>query len=129
MRIQTTLRFAFTTLVLLAATGCDDGGDARTEMITPGMDRAAVMSTLQGGEPGSATDPQAFIWRSAQYIVDGKMIEVVWYSRDNERRTATDTIPRGKVLPVVLADGVAVGAGYAVFDSVAAATKIPRTKY
>jgi hypothetical protein len=62
-------------------------------------------------------------------LVDGKTIEVLWYSAGSERRTAADTVPSGKVYPIVLQEGVVIGAGSNFLDSVATARNLPRDKY
>jgi len=126
MIFRNLVTLTFVLLSSLTLAGCDDGGDERTKAVTPGMTRAEMLAVLQSAGGG---DPNAHIWRTAQYLVDGKVIEVLFYSRDNERRTVEDTVPAGKVFPVILADGMVVGAGRAVFDSVAKATSMPLNRY
>jgi hypothetical protein len=130
MNKQANFRRVAAMLLLAGVLGCDDGSDQRTERLTPGMARAEALAVLQSGAnsaPGA--DPLANIWQAARYLVDGREIEVIWYSRNNERRVAADTVPEGKVFPVTLVDGKVVGAGRAVYDSIAAQFKLPKNKY
>lgn len=117
-----------------AAVACDNGEDARTAMVTPGISRDSALAVLRSpiageGQVSIAGDSLKNVWRVAQYLVGGQIIDVIWYSRDDERRTAADTVPEGKVVPIVLAEGKVVGVGRSVHDSVAKAAGIPKNKY
>jgi hypothetical protein len=127
-------RLGFSLLFLMAfVVSCDDdGGDSRTEQITLGMTRQALLAVLQqpaAGGPPVAADSLTNIWRTASYLTDGRVLEVIWYSRENERRKAADTVPDKPVYPVVLADGVVIGMGRSVMDSLARLGRVPPNKY
>jgi hypothetical protein len=130
MNKQANFRHVAALFLMSGALACDDGSDQRTERLTPGMSRAEAVAVLQAGASSAlSSDSVANIWQAARYLVDGREIEVIWYSRNNERRTAGDTVPEGKVFPIVLVDGRLVGAGRAVYDSIGAQFKFPKNKY
>jgi hypothetical protein len=129
---KTRLRFSLLFLMACLVSCDDDGGDSRTEQITPGMTRQALLAVLQqpaAGGPPVAGDSLTNIWRTASYLTDGRVLEIIWYSRENERRSAADTVPEKPVYPVVLADGVVIGTGRSVMDSLARLGRVPPNKY
>src|SRR5262245_29757763 len=114
----------------LYAAACS-GSDARTEKIVPGISRdsalAILRSPLSGGPPVSS-DSNTNVWRTAQYFMKGKNVEIIWYSPANEHWSRTDTIPKKRVIPVVVVEGMVVGAGKPAFDKAADEYLIKRTK-
>lgn len=126
---------AFLALASLAAVAACDGGDARTEQVTAGMSRDSALTVLASGADeattagGAVPDSLRNVWRKTQYLVDGQMIEVLWYSASGEKWTAADTVPKGRVIPVVLVDGKVVGTGRAAYDQVAERYRLPKNKY
>ncbi|HEX9563365.1 MAG TPA: hypothetical protein VF981_05320 [Gemmatimonadaceae bacterium] len=125
----------FAVLAAFGALACNPG-DQRTEQVVAGMSRDSALAVLasQMGEAatveGSAgPDSLKNIWRRTQYLVDGQNIEVLWYSQTGERWSATDTVPAGRVIPVVLVDGKVIGVGRSAYDQVAERYKLPRNRY
>ena len=126
--------FLFAAAFGIAAMAACDGGDKRTESVKPGMDRTAAMKALAesipGVEAGSiSADTLKNIWRRTQYLMAGRQIEILFYSPNNEHWKASDTVPVGKVIPVVLMEGKVVGVGRTVYDSIAGLYGLPRNKY
>jgi len=117
--------------VLLAACG----GDSRTEQIQPGLSRDSVLTVLGqpagGGSADSAVGADSLknVWRRTAYFMEGKNIEIIWYSPSGEKRTATDTVPENRVIPVVLIDGKVVGVGRTVYDQTAELYRLPKNRY
>ncbi len=111
-------------VAVLFISACDSGSDARTELIIPGISRDSAVALLQspiaGGPPMAAPDATTNIWRTAQYLMKGKMIEIIWYSAANERRTLADTVPNKGVIPIVVVDGKVVGTGRDAYKKAAA---------
>lgn len=109
--------------------------DERTDQVLAGMSRDSALAVLASplpGVPASAGEPGDSlknIWRRTQYLIDGQNVEVLWYSQDGERRTASDTVPDGRVIPVVLIDGKVVGVGRSAYDQVADRYKLPKNRY
>jgi hypothetical protein len=119
--------------VLLAA--CS-GGDARTEQIQPGQSRDSVLAllSLPGNDPASGdsaagADSLKNVWRRTGYFTQGKSIEIIWYSPSGEKRTPADTVPEGRVIPVVLIEGRVIGVGRNVYEQTAQLYRLPPNKY
>lgn len=128
------LRAAVVATLVLVANACA-GGDERTEKVLPGMSRDSVLNTLaseMGGTPGTpAADGDSLknVWRKTQYLMNGVNIEVIWYSPSGEKWTAADTVPKERVIPVVLLDGKVAGVGRSAYSRVAEQYKLPPNKY
>ena len=123
--------------VLVAALAACEGSDARTEQIQPGASRDSALAILgsslgkdsAGSAAPASADSLKNVWRKTQYLVNGKTIEVLWYSANGERWKASDTVPKGRVIPVVLVDGKVVGVGRTTYDQVATQYGLPKNKY
>jgi hypothetical protein len=115
--------------------------DARTEKLEPGIGRDSALAVLSDGSvidsarippPGAlvpASDTLKNIWRRAEYLVDGQKIEVLFYSPNDEKWKATDTIPDERVIPVVIIDGKVYGTGRNAYDDAVAKYRLPKTRY
>lgn len=126
--------FVAALVVTSLAAACGGGGDARTADLVPGMNRDSALKLLGRSAPGtdtgaSAADTLKNIWRRTQYLMAGKNIEILFYSPNNERWKAADTVPEEKVIPVVLMEGVVIGVGRTVYDSVSRLYGIPKNVY
>ena len=122
------------TLAIALVVACGDGGDQRTAQVAPGIHRDSALKLLGRSLPGAAdgatsADTLKNIWRRTQYLMAGRRIEVLFYSPNNEKWKATDTVPGEKVIPVVLVDGTVIGVGRTVYDSVASLYGIPKNRY
>ena len=127
------LAFAATLSVALVV-ACTDSGDQRTAKIVPGVDRDSALKLLALKLPGAAegsvsADTLKNIWRRTQYLMAGRRIEILFYSPNDEKWKAADTVPEGKVVPVVLVDGRVIGVGRMVYDSVTSLYGIPKNRY
>ena len=134
-------RWAPAALLSLSALAACGDRDARTDKIEAGIDRDSALKVLASGTaPDSSAgvpvadapisaDTLLNIWRRTQYLVGGKNIEFLFYSPNNEKWKATDTVPEGKVIPVTLVDGKVLGVGKGTMDSVSAANGIPKNKF
>ena len=117
--------------IMLAACG---GGDERTEQVQAGMSRDSVLAALASGADaatpaGAPSDSLKNVWRKTQYLMNGVNIEVIWDSPSGEKWTAADTVPKERVIPVVLLDGKVAGVGRSAYDRVAEVYKLPPNKY
>ena len=116
----------------VGAAACADG-DARTEKVVAGMSRDSALAALNAEVPGAAdaagADSLKHVWRRTAYLMNGVNIEVLWYSPSGEKWTATDTIPKNRVIPVVLLEGKVAGVGRSAYDRVAEVYKLPPNKY
>jgi hypothetical protein len=98
------------------------------------MDRDSALKLLGQNLPGAAdgnvgADTLKNIWRRTAYLMAGRRIEVLFYSPNNEKWKAADTVPEGKVIPVVIVDGKVIGVGRTVYDSVTSLYAIPKNRY
>ena len=121
----------FSAIAVLLTSACDPGGDERSDQITPGISRDSALVLLRTPPATTAVagDTMPNVWRLTAYLVGGQYIETIWYSPDNEKRTVYDTIPEGRIIPIVLADTKVVGVGRRTYDSVARARNLPRNRY
>lgn len=109
------------------------GGESASAQLEAGMSRdSALMVLNQARDTSDAAAPADTlrnIWRKSQYLVNGHMVEVVWYSSANEHRTPTDTVPSKRVTPVIFIDGKLIGAGSAVYERTVNTYRLPNNKY
>ena len=110
---------------LLTAAAC--GSDANSDPLLDdnlwlGMARDTALKVLAAGKTGDST---ANVSRKEQYFLSGKILEVLFYSRDDLKETeGAPPPPESSLRPVVLLDGRVIGWGWAHFDSVATENKI-----
>jgi hypothetical protein len=108
-------------VVLLGA--CED---KRVKALQTGITRDSVMSVTASGT--QRTDSMPSIYKRAEYLINGKMLEVLYFDSD-DRKAGTDSIPLRKLTPLVMFDGKLVGKGWAAWDSAASANHISIPKY
>jgi len=130
------VRLAAITATITLAGACSEPSSETTNQVQTGMSRDSALAVL-AGTPGviapssdsMSADSLKNVWRRTAYLVDGQYIEVLWYSEDAERWSAQDTVPKGRVIPVVLVDGKVVGVGRASYDQVAERYRLPKNRY
>ncbi|MDE3152498.1 MAG: hypothetical protein KGL93_09670 [Gemmatimonadota bacterium] len=111
---------ALAALTLIA--GCQD---KRVQQLQAGITRDSVLSVTAQGTQGSDSMPS--IYKRDQYLINGKTLEVLYFDSQN-RKAGRDSVPLRKLTPLVMLDNKLVGKGWPVWDSVAAANKIPVPK-
>jgi len=121
VRRSTIVLGALASFVLIS--GCQD---KRVKDLQVGITRDSVLSVTAQGTQG--TDSMPSIYKQDRYLINGKTLEVLYFDPQN-RKVATDTVPMGKLTPLVVYDGHLVGKGWAAWDSVAKANKIPVAKH
>ena len=96
---------------LLVLMGCERG-DPRLAKLSIGMGKDSALAAMQG-KP-TVMEP---------YLINGLYIEGMFYARPGK----TDSTSRAQrnMTPIVLVNGKLIGWGWEVWDSVAAANKIP----
>ena len=111
--------------MLIAATlvgvlsGC---GDKRVDDLSQGIARDSALKLLAGGP---SSDSLANVYKQETYIYNGKMINVLLYSKDGAKEASDPAVPDSKLTPVVTVDGKVTGWGWAHYDSVAKANNVP----
>lgn len=109
--------------VLALVAGCQD---KRVKELKLGITRDSLMSVTAKGT--FATDSMPGIYRSDRYVLNGKVLEVLYFD-SKDRKASIDTVPLGKLTPLVMYNGKLVAKGWAGWDSVAKANKIPVPKH
>ena len=109
--------------------------------IPPGASRDSALAILTEGHPVDSSrmppkgalvpssDTLKNVWRRAEYLVEGHKIEVLYYSPNDEKWKATDTVPKEKIIPVVLVDGKVQGVGRPAIKEASKVYKIPPLEY
>ena len=105
--------------------GCED---KRVKQIDSGMTRDSVMSVISHDLPkGSAPDSLPNVYLREPYLIGGKNIEVLYFTAHDEK-AGKDAVPFSKLTPIVMIDNRVVGRGWAFWDSMSTANKIPLKK-
>lgn len=102
----------------LVVVGC---GDARINSLTAGMSRDSALKVINEGATG---DSLARVYKQDVYLIDGKMLNVLYYNRDGIKQEADSALGRDALTPIVTVAGQVTGWGWAHYDSVASANNI-----
>jgi hypothetical protein len=124
-----------TSATLLAA--CED---KRVKELNAGITRDSAVAVIkQDAKAGMPTDSFPNVYTRERFLVAGKNIEVLYFTPENDKAPAQvngrvpsagpDTIiPYKRLTPIVFVDNHLVGRGWAYWDSMATANKIPVKK-
>lgn len=115
---------AFAGAMMLAA--CED---KRVKAVDTGITRDSAVSIIAHDLPANAK-PDSFpnVYTRERYLIAGKNYEVLYFTPKNDKaETGKDTV-WSKLTPIVLLNNKTVGTGWKVWDSIAAANKIPLKK-
>ncbi len=139
VRRRALLATGLTSAFFLAA--CED---KRVKELDTGISRdSAVKVITQDAKPAPAADsstispnsiPNVF-WRE-RFLIAGKNYEVLYFTSDNSKMPMphnggllpSDSIPFGKLTPIVFVDNRLTGRGWSYWDSVSTSLKIPLKK-
>lgn len=113
--------------------------DKRVKELQTGITRDSAVKVIQQDlKPGLPSDSFPNVFTREQYLMGGKHYEVLYFTPDNDKArvvpsgiapTAKDTIPFHKLTPLVFIDNHLAGRGWAYWDSVSKANKIPLKKH
>jgi len=99
--------------------------DKRVKELDTGITRdSAVAVIAQDLKPGTPSDSFPNVYTRDRYLINGKHIEVLYFSPNNEK-VGKDTVTWKKLTPIVFVDFKLVGRGWSYWDSVSQANKIP----
>jgi hypothetical protein len=117
------------TLAMLGAaivsTACED---KRVKELHTGMPiDSAVSKIAEDAKPGAGAGTSQNVYTRSRYLINGKNYEVLFFTPNNER-AGKDSVPWGKLTPIVFVDNRMVGKGWEYWDSLSAANKIPLQK-
>ena len=102
--------------------------DKRVKELDTGITRDSAVSVIaQDLKPGSPSDSFPNVYKRDRYLINGKHIEVLYFTPNNEK-VGKDTVPLKKLTPLVFVDFKLVGRGWEYWDSVRTANKIPIEK-
>ena len=108
--MRLTARTAAVVSAIVVLSAC---GDRRLGKLTEGIARDSVAVVMGTDAP----------YREQQFLTEGKLWEVLLYTRDNA--TPTDSVAWRELSPVVIADGKVTGWGWDYWEDQAEALKIP----
>ncbi len=108
MRLRSYAASAAVIAVAIFSAAC---GDSRVGKLSVGISRDSV-DVVMGDSPH----------RTENYLTEGKLWDVLYYARKGT--PASDSIEWRQLSPVILADGVLVGSGWAFWDGEAARLRI-----
>ena len=112
----------------LLASACQD---KRVKQLDTGITRDSAVSILSHDlKAGSPPDSFPNVYTRGQYLVNGKHLEVLYFTPNNDKaplvntKPTKDTIPLRKLTPIVFAENRMLCKGWDCWDSVAKANKI-----
>lgn len=114
-------RLAIATAGALALSAC--GPDKRIKELSAGISRDSMLTIIGQGATAATDGGLPNVYRTEEYLADGHMLEVLFFSPGNERE-GRDTVPASRLTPLVLEDGVLRTWSWSGYDSVAAANRI-----
>jgi hypothetical protein len=114
------------TATLIAAAACAGAGEAETDprilQMTAGITRDSALRILGSGS--SSGDSLANIYRREIYLIQGRNLEILFYSRDGLKEGQGAAAAESTLRPVVITGNMVAGWGWAFFDSVARVNEI-----
>jgi hypothetical protein len=116
-----TLAFGALGAVLLL-TACED---KRIKELTTGITRDSAVTILAQSIKGGGRDSFPNVYDRSRYLINGQNIEVLYFSKDNEKKHGADTLSYKKYTPIVFLDNKLIAKGWPAWDSISTANKIP----
>lgn len=102
--------------------------DKRVKQLDTGITRDSAVSVISHDlKPGTSPDSFPNVYKRDRFLIAGKHYEVLYFTPNNEK-FGKDTVPMKKLTPIVFADYKLIGRGWAFWDSVRTANKIPVEK-
>ena len=101
--------------------------DKRVSQLDTGITRDSAVTVLAQDIKGGGSDSLPNVYTRDQYLIDGKGYEVLYFTPDNKKATK-DTVPFGKLTPIVFVDNKLVAKGWTAWDSISKAKNIPLKK-
>jgi len=111
-------------VALTLLTACED---KRVKAMDTGISRDSAVSILTHETKSGAADSLPNVYMREKFLVGGKQMEVMYFTPSNEKLTK-DTLPMGKLTPLVFVESKLIGKGWTKWDSIAKANGIPVKK-
>jgi hypothetical protein len=106
-------------------TACED---KRVKQLDTGITRDSALSVMSHDlKPGSGPDSLPNVYRRARYLVNGKNLEVLFFT-SNDEKAGKDSVPTRKLTPIVFLENKLIGRGWDFLDSLSKADKIDVVK-
>jgi hypothetical protein len=114
--------------------------DKRVSQLDTGITRDSAVSVMSHDlKSGATADSFPNVYTRERFLLNGKNVEVLYFTPENDKAPAQvggrvpsagpDTIiPYKRLTPIVFVDNKLAGRGWAYWDSVATANKIPLKK-
>jgi hypothetical protein len=108
-------------------TACED---KRLSRMDTGITRDSAITVLAQKINGSGRETEPNVYTKERYLIEGKTYEVLYYTPNNEKiGKSKDTIPWGKLTPLVFVENKLVAKDWRGWDSIATAHKIVAKKH
>ena len=117
-------RRASSLAVLAAVIGLVACEDKRVKELNTGITRDSAVSVLAQEIRGGGSDSFPNVYTRERYLTGGKNYEVLFFTPNNEK-FGKDSVPWNKLTPLVFVENKLVGKGWAQWDSISKANKIP----
>ena len=119
------MRYSYSLIVaaslsIAACAGGESEKDPRILQLTAGINKDSALKILSGG----SGDSLANIYRREQYLLNGRMVEILFYSPEGLKEGQGPAPAESTLRPVVLTEGTVNGWGWTFFDSVARVNNI-----
>ena len=110
--------------------------DKRVSQLDTGITRDSAVTVLAQKITGGGSDSFPNVYTREQYLIAGKMHEVLFYSPTNKKldtdankaKTTKDTLAWKALTPLVFVENKLVAKGWPAWDSISTANHIPLKK-
>jgi hypothetical protein len=113
--------FAVVALAVVGMAACED---SRIKEMNVGITRDSAVTILAQNIKGGGRDSFPNVYDRARYLIQGKTYEVLFYSKNNEKKIDS-TLSYKAHTPLVFIDNKLVAKGWPAWDSISTANKIP----
>ena len=121
-------RSAFAAAALTGALFLGACEDKRVKELDTGITRDSAMSVISRDlKPGSGPDSFPNVYRRSRYLLNGKNVEVLYFTSNNEK-AGKDSVATRKLTPIVFIDNRLAGRGWDYLDSLSKANHIEIVK-
>jgi hypothetical protein len=119
-----TVAAASALLSLLCLGACED---KRVSQLDTGITRDSAVSVLATKINGGGHDSLPNVYTQDRYRINGKTYDVLYFTPNNEK-ASKDSVPWGKLTPLVFVDNKLVAKKWSEWDSISKANNIPLKK-
>jgi hypothetical protein len=114
--------------------------DKRVKELNAGITRDSAVTVMSHDlKPGATSDSFPNVYTRERFLMGGKNVEVLYFTPENDKAPVAatgqeaakirDSIPYSRLTPIVFIDNRLAGRGWAYWDSMSTANKIPLKKH